>query len=68
MLNDSTLSSADRPFSAAPYLTNARSHHRLKILDTNDKAEDLTESFSSISDSENAGIECLNAQRRHSDR
>ena len=32
-------------FSSAPYLTNERSHHMLKLLDTKDKAEDLMESF-----------------------
>jgi len=32
-------------FSSAPYLTNERSHHMLKLLDTKDKAERLMESF-----------------------
>jgi NAD(P)-dependent dehydrogenase (short-subunit alcohol dehydrogenase family) len=32
-------------FSSAPYLTNERSHHMLKLLDTKDKAESLMESF-----------------------
>jgi NAD(P)-dependent dehydrogenase (short-subunit alcohol dehydrogenase family) len=32
-------------FSAAPYLTNERSHHMLQLLDTKDKAKGLMESF-----------------------
>ena len=32
-------------FSSAPYLTNERSHHMLKLLDTKDKAEHLMENF-----------------------
>ena len=32
-------------FSSAPYLTNERSHHMLKLLDTKDKAEHLMEAF-----------------------
>jgi NAD(P)-dependent dehydrogenase (short-subunit alcohol dehydrogenase family) len=32
-------------FCSAPYLTNERSHHMLKLLDTKDKAEHLMESF-----------------------
>jgi NAD(P)-dependent dehydrogenase (short-subunit alcohol dehydrogenase family) len=32
-------------FSSAPYLTNERSHHMLKLLDTKDKAQGLMEDF-----------------------
>ena len=32
-------------FSSAPYLTNERSHHMLKLLKTRDKAEELLEDF-----------------------
>jgi hypothetical protein len=32
-------------FSSAPYLTNERSHHMLKLLDTKDKAQHLMEDF-----------------------
>jgi hypothetical protein len=32
-------------FSSAPYLTNERSHHMLKLLETKDKADHLMESF-----------------------
>jgi hypothetical protein len=32
-------------FSSAPYLTNERNHHMLKLLDTKDKAEHLIENF-----------------------
>jgi NAD(P)-dependent dehydrogenase (short-subunit alcohol dehydrogenase family) len=32
-------------FSSAPYLTNERSHHMLKLLDTKDKAKQLMEGF-----------------------